>query len=462
MTAESSTALRVDSSWWRRRRGDSDVVIAGSPLRWFRIGRRGHEAIDAIERGEVPGPDSRSLLERLQVAGAVHPLPLPTDARAEVTVVIPSHDEDPASLRRLVDAFGSCADVIVVDDGSRTPTPTMPGARNIRRERPGGPAAARNAGLSEVSTRFVVFCDADVEIDPDEVGDVLPQLLGHLADTKVALVAPRVVSTPGADLLAAYENVESPLDMGDEPALVRPGSRVSYVPSAFVVADTAALRRVGGFDEGLRFGEDVDLVWRLVAAGDDVRYEPRVRVRHRHRDSWTSWWRQRVGYGSSAVDLDERHPGNVAPLRINRWSLVTWLAPAFLPRSIGWCVGACAAIGSTARLARKLGGHGEARAIAVRLAGRGNVFAARSIAEAITRTWWPIAVLVALFSRRSRRVVIAAMVLRVASTGRRGDPRIDPVRHAALRLADDVAYGWGVWKGCAARRRFGALRPRID
>ena len=30
-------------------------------------------------------------------------------------------------------------------------------------------------------------------------------------------------------------------------------------------------------------------------------------------------------------------------------------------------------------------------------------------------------------------------------------PRLDPVRFAALRIADDLAYAAGVWLGCAAR-----------
>ena len=42
-------------------------------------------------------------------------------------------------------------------------------------------------------------------------------------------------------------------------------------------------RSSGGFDDGLRVGEDVDLVWRLLEAGWRVRYEPSVTVRHASR-----------------------------------------------------------------------------------------------------------------------------------------------------------------------------------
>ena len=46
-----------------------------------------------------------------------------------------------------------------------------------------------------------------------------------------------------------------------------------------------ALREVDGFDPELRLGEDVDLVWRLDAAGWRCRYEPSVSVFHSSQSS---------------------------------------------------------------------------------------------------------------------------------------------------------------------------------
>ena len=74
--------------------------------------------------------------------------------------------------------------------------------------------------------------------------------------------------------VARYDAEHSPLDLGPEPARVRAGTRVSYVPAAAIVCRVDAIREIGGFDEALRFGEDVDLVWRLDAAGWRCRYEP--------------------------------------------------------------------------------------------------------------------------------------------------------------------------------------------
>jgi hypothetical protein len=40
-------------------------------------------------------------------------------------------------------------------------------------------------------------------------------------------------------------------------------------------------------------------------------------------------------------------------------------------------------------------------------------------------------------------------------------PPLDPLRWTALRLADDVAYGAGVWAGCVRERSMAALRPDL-
>ena len=80
-----------------------------------------------------------------------------------------------------------------------------------------------------------------------------------------------------------------------------------------------------GFDESMRVGEDVDLVWRVAEAGHPVRYEPRVVVEHETRPGFGRWLAQRFGYGRSGAVLAARHPDRLAPVVVSRWS-----APALL------------------------------------------------------------------------------------------------------------------------------------
>src|SRR3954454_9237642 len=110
--------------------------------------------------------------------------------------------------------------------------------------------------------------------------------------------------------------------MGGAAAGVRPGTAVSYVPSAALLARREALG--SGFDESMRVAEDVDLVWRLAGAGWRVRYEPSAEVAHDHRVAPGDWLRRRAFYGTGAALLAQRHGAAVAPVVISPWSAAAW------------------------------------------------------------------------------------------------------------------------------------------
>lgn len=416
----------LDASYTRHDR----VVIGGSPLRLFRLGTAGVRVVEAVENGGDVQPST--LTDRLLDAGVVHPLVDPTAVGHDrVTVVTPSKDDPPP--RAVTAARGpALVRTIVVDDGS---DPPLVGAA-VRLDVNGGPAAARNAGLEQVETELVAFVDSDVEL-PEHW---LEPLLGYFDDPSVGLVAPRVRSAPGESRLAAYERVHSPLDLGPEPARIRAGTRVSYVPAAVIVCRTDAVRAIGGFDAGLRFGEDVDLVWRLDAAGWRCRYEPGVEVLHRPRGSWPAWVRQRIGYGSSAAPLARRHPGALAPVHMSGWSAGAWLLGA-----IGHPVaGAAVGVGSALALTEVL--DDVPPEVAFRVAALGNAHAGRTLADAVRRVWWPVLAIASTRSTIARRVALVSVMAA-------GHP---------LRVVDDLAYGVGVWRGMLRERTIAPLLPRFS
>ena len=216
---------------------------------------------------------------------------------------------------------------------------------------------------------------------------------------------------------------------------------MSYVPAAAIVCRTAALRGVGGFAEELRWGEDVDLVWRLVEAGWRCRYEPAVVVTHRARPAVGAWLRQQYEYGTSAAPLARRHPGALAPLRISGWTLAAWGLVA-LRRPFAAVV---LTAGTAVALQRKL--RGVPPAVSTDLVVRGTLAAGEQLAGATSRTWWPLAVAL-LGVRRTRPAVVAALVApAVLGAWRARSSR--PTRSVVMRLAGDAAYGAGVWRGAA-------------
>ena len=402
--------LRLDCSWQRF----GPVVLAGSPLRLFRTTAAGAEVLDRVEAGEdVPGS---SLVDRLLDAGAVHPVidPLspPQRSAADVTVVTPQLRTD-ASSRCATDGR------LTVDDGS---TPPLPGAA-LRLATTRGPAAARNAGRSLIDTELIAFVDADVTVEDGWLDALLP----HFDDPRVGLVAPRVAGEVG-----------SPLDLGAEPARIRAGTRVSYVPGAALVVRATAFDAVGGFDPTLRFGEDVDFVWRLDEAGWRCRYEPAATVWHEPRASFAARLRQHASYGTSAAPLALRHPRALAPWRANGWTALVWAAAA----TGRVTVAATTAIGSARALERKL--PDVPRDASFRVAMRGHLLAGRQLATAVRRAWWPIVALGALVSRRVRWIAAASLLL---------DVRAAPT---------DLAYGWGVWSGMRRHRTWAPIVPQLS
>ncbi len=54
-----------------------------------------------------------------------------------------------------------------------------------------------------------------------------------------------------------------------------------WAHGAFVLFRRSAFERAGGFDERQwMYAEDIEIAWRLHAAGYDFRYEPAARVHH--------------------------------------------------------------------------------------------------------------------------------------------------------------------------------------
>jgi mycofactocin system glycosyltransferase len=451
MTSDSHATLRLRRDpgvvGWRGGR----VLMGGSPLRVLKLSERGARLAQSWWDGApvAPGEASRNLARRLVAAAMAHPVyETGRMTIADVTVVVPvrDHAKGLALLRRSV---GDVADLIVVDDGSRSP---LPGAA-IRHDIARGPAAARNAGCRLVRTLLVAFLDADTLPEPDWLASVLP----HFEDPEVVAVAPRVRSLPGPSTLARYETLRSPVDLGSAPGPVRPGSRISYVPAAALVVRTSALRETGGFAEDMRFGEDVDLIWRLVGQGHQVRYEPSSVVGHSPRATWPSWLRQRFDYGTSAGPLALRHGRAVAPARLSLWSVVMWMS--LLAGRIDVAVAVTGV--SAVLLSKKLGQLGVPARDAAELAVRGNLASARILAEAVTRTWWPAA-LPLLARRRTGRIALGLIAARYAVEWHQLRPPMGPLRWTATRVLDDLAYGAGVAWGSLRSGTAAALTPDLS
>ena len=473
---------------------DQETLFGGAPARVLRLSAAGRAALAELRAGPVRSTAAGRLARKLTDAGLAHPRPPDLAARPDVTVLIPVRDRA-VLLDRCLTALGGSYPVVVVDDGSADPSAIAAvaaahGATLIRRPASGGPAAARNTGLGGISSELVAFLDSDCLPGPGWIEG----LAAHFADPAVAAAAPRMTPVPGGPSWASrYTTAACCLDLGAAEARVVPGTRVAYVPTAALVVRRAVLcspggttprnppriRRLGGdtapahpaspadgpFDPGLRFGEDVDLVWRLHQAGWRVRFDPAVRVAHHEPGTWPALLARRFRYGSSAAPLAARHPGQVPPLVLYPW-------PALTVAGLVGALPAVAALGFTGSvLAMRRALHRAG------LPARGTVPA---MWDASRQTWlgtgryacqFGMPVLAAAIlapgrggraRRWARRAGAASLLLGpplTAWSSRRG--HLDPVRYVLGHLADDVAYGAGVWAGALRARSAAAVRPVI-
>lgn len=446
---------------------DEDILFGGAPPRVLRLSRTGRAALAELRAGPVRSDAAGRLARKLTDTGLAHPRPPELTSRPDVTVLIPVRDRV-MLLDRCLSALGDGYPVLVVDDGSEDPgavadVAAAHGAALVRRPVNGGPGAARNTGLLEVATDLVAFLDSDCVPEPGWI----ERLAAHLADPAVAAAAPRMVAVPaGPGWAGRYTTAACCLDLGAAEARVVPGTRVAYVPTAALVVRRAALagsRDV--FDPALRWGEDVDLVWRLHAAGWRIRYDPAARVCHHEPEGWPALLARRFRYGSSAAPLALRHPGQVPPLVLHPWPALT-VAGMLTGRPEVAGLSFTGSVLAMRRTVRRAG-----------LPARGVVPA---MLDGTRQTWlgvgryacqYGMPVLAAALvapggtgpaRRWARRAAAASLLLGPPLTAWSARRRsLDPVRYVLGHLADDVAYGAGVWTGALRARSLAPVRPVI-
>jgi GT2 family glycosyltransferase len=197
-----------------------------------------------------------------------------------ITVVIPVRD-DAASLHRCLAAIAdSRADVrqrVVVDDNSSDESAAVAqaaGAVVIRTGWPRGPAAARNLGAAAASGDLLVFLDADVCVQPDT--------LERIRD--------RFEKDPGLDALFGSYDADPPA-----PGVVSQYKNLLHhyvhqhgrTEAATFWTGCGAIRSsifrsLDGFDERYTRPsiEDIELGYRLKAAGRRIALDPGIQVKH--------------------------------------------------------------------------------------------------------------------------------------------------------------------------------------
>jgi mycofactocin system glycosyltransferase len=455
-----------------RRAGSRAYVVAERPLTVLEVRPAALRLLGRLTPGEevsipAPRPAELRLLRHLAGTGLLDLRP-EGGPEPRVTVVVPVHGRP----RELAECLASLARlrhppdrlrILVVDDGSPAPVTAPPGVRIVRLPRSRGAAAARNAGARAARTDVLAYLDSDCLAEPGWLEALLPEL----ADPEVAAVGGRVAAAAQGTWLERYEAVRSPLDLGVSRTEARPGRPVPFLVTSNLVIRRADLLAAGGFDERLRWGEDVDLCWRLHRAGRRLVYQPAGLVRHRHRGRPADFARTRANYAGSEAELLARHPEG------GRWlgfspglaAAVLGAAGALLGRPRLLAAGALVLAAETAATAAQLDPLGVPASRSVPALLRGHAAGLYWAARQLTRYYGLPAIVAALSFGGARRRLLPALAGVWAAAGIADWARLRPRQGAAAFLAahllDDAAYQYGLLLGCWRRRTLLPLRVRL-
>jgi O-antigen biosynthesis protein len=205
-------------------------------------------------------------------------------------------------------------EVIVVDDGSTDGTRDVlqcfPDVRAIHQENR-GLSTARNVGLQAATGSIVAYTDSDCFADPDWLTHLVYQLEKSGAD---AVGGPNL--TPEDGCLAACVGAAP-----GQPTHVLESDQVAeHVPGCNMAFRKEALEAINGFDPQYRkAGDDVDVCWRLQAAGKWITFAPGAFVWHHRRQGPRAYFKQQAGYGEAEALLYFKHPDKFNGMGNGKW-----------------------------------------------------------------------------------------------------------------------------------------------
>jgi GT2 family glycosyltransferase len=252
-----------------------------------------------------------------------------------VTVIVPCYQSE-RTIRQCLDAIISQQtsvkfDVIVVDSSSdQTPeivTREFPSTRLIHLNQRTFAGAARNAGVRATAARFCLMIDSDCIAEPDLIERVIAR---HGEGEYAAVGGSLANGTPRSVSGWIGYLIEFKEFMPTTPMRLEKG-----MPTANITYRREVLERYGCFDETMWLAEDILLHWKMHEAGEQILFDPAIKVTHLNKTGW----QQVLGY---QVDLGRlsavaRRRGGLAGQILLKYPLLVLLMPFMrLYRAFTW------------------------------------------------------------------------------------------------------------------------------
>lgn len=202
--------------------------------------------------------------------------PIPVSARAAVSIIVPAFNEEVNAVKTvqnlLLQNYGAI-EIIFVDDGSTDATyknvlDAFAGNPRVRvfTKPNGGKAAALNFGIGEATSEYLVCIDADTQLMPDAVHN----LMQYFSDPEVGAVAGNVKVGNEKNMITRWQSIEYVTAQNFDRRAFDLINCITVVPGAIGAFKKAAIIDAGGFTTDT-LAEDCDLTIRILRKGYVVR-----------------------------------------------------------------------------------------------------------------------------------------------------------------------------------------------
>jgi glycosyltransferase involved in cell wall biosynthesis len=194
-------------------------------------------------------------------------------------------------------------EIIVVDNGSTDRTVEIARGTGVKvlHQPVRGPSAARNLGLAQAQAEIVVFTDADTI--PTQRW--LASLLSAFADSQTIQATGPIFGwqpVTGAERFASARKVFDCENTARHP-------RHPFAHGMNLAVRRSIAMDIGGWDETMGSGEDVDFSLRLRKKyGSTICFVDQAILFHKHRSSDEALWKQARWHGTGYALVQRRHP----------------------------------------------------------------------------------------------------------------------------------------------------------
>lgn len=388
----------------------------------------------------------------------------------QVSIIIPVRnrpDDIAACLQSLsgIDYPSEKVEILVVDDASTDDTPDVVSRFPviliaIKEHRQA--SFCRNLAAKRAKGEILAFIDSDCLADPLWLKELVPAF----KDPLLGAVGGAVDSYFDERGLDRYEKVKSSLKVGSWLRRSREGENFFYVPSCNLIVKRDIFLDLGGFNENLHVGEDVDFCWRMQDRGYHLEYRPAGLIYHKHRNRLGAFARRRFDYGTSEPLLQQSHADRIKKLIFPPAETFFWLAAIL---SAVFNSAPLLGLSVLSLLAGSIIKYIKVRREGIPV-GFLHVFTAvfRSylsffyhLCAFVSRYYLVLAILVFPFAQWVSAIILGMHLVAGCVELFTKKPEMNPFAFLFYFTVEQLSYQLGVWWGCFKRRYFHPVNPLI-